>query len=115
MATLDIERARELNRAMLALKMTGEVRECLESASLADLQACADIIRAADKANDTGTTRRISMVCDDRLVAGIYTLLHFDASEPDDEVESVVQCRGKALYVLQPGASYGDDDADDDA
>lgn len=85
MPTLSIERAQALNDAMLALglereglgRATWAQITMLREASLVELAAVEAIMDQDNGEVLADGSRRISLKCDQRLVAAIYTFLHF--------------------------------------
>ena len=121
---LPLERAQALNKAMFNLALEREgLAKCpldqltlLRGASLLELTQAGPIVRAHDqaKAPSADGTRTFSMVCDDRLVAAVYTFLHFTlppASSPHDEDYVVLSLTDTThTYFLISGARERQDD-----
>ncbi len=100
---MNIERAREINSAMLnaALYKDGLVAVCpdLSRYSLLEMVQAGPMVRADDDPSQPG---RYTMVCDDRLVAALYTLCHFQAEVPSvDGIEPIVVDQAKALVCVR--------------
>lgn len=97
---LTLDRAKAINSAMLnmALEREGLRKVPLDQITLLRETSLIDMVRAGAVVKDAeeaahaalppGSTRSVSMVCDDRLVAAIYAFINFSlppASSPDDE------------------------------
>ena len=93
---ISLERAEALNAAMFNLMMGREGLamvepediEILRGASLIELAQVASVINAAEDSQppDADGSRTLQMTMDDRLVAAIYTFLHYaipPARDPD--------------------------------
>lgn len=73
--------------------------------SLAELLEANHCLKKSIK-NPNGTTT-IHMTCDDRLIAALYVLKHYEASAPDS-VEPIVHDGEKAVAVISI-RSFGDE------
>ena len=88
--------------------------ELLRSCSLGDLLAARDLVAAGNAAATAGGPPfTLTTVCDDRLVAAIYTALHYDATDPDEPEPIVLLtdsgCTTALVHVLTPSAVGADD------
>lgn len=73
----------------------------LRSQRLADLIAARDLVAASNAAaTAAGPPYTLTTVCDDRLVAAIYTALHYDPSEADEPDPILVQTDGDRTTAL---------------
>lgn len=73
----------------------------LEEYSLSELVEANKLIAgpAGTTENDDGT-KSIAMHCDDRLVAALYALTHYQA-EPQDDLRPIVSIPGKAICCIE--------------
>lgn len=117
-ADAKLQRAIALNKAMVTIALereglahtsTADIN-LLREASLVELSEAGRIVDAFQKdqpANADGS-RSFSMVCDDRLVAAIYTFLHFTlppASRPHEQDYVIVRhSDGHHVWFLISGS-----------
>jgi len=73
----------------------------LRRASLADLVAARDHVQDRNRAPGDGGPRTISTVCDDRLIAAIYTMLHYEPEDDHGSIDPILELRdGERVTVL---------------
>lgn len=127
-ADAKLARAKALNKAMvtLGLEREGLARistadlALLRGASLVELSDAGRMVKAFQDVQPAGAdgSRTFSMVCDDRLVAAIYTFLHFTlppASSPYDEDYLILKMTDSThTYFLISGAREASRDDDEE-
>lgn len=96
------ERASTIVRACVANKLYSmglddELPLPLHDYSLSDLLKANHMIATANKNSDSH-----QMVCDDRLVAALYTIQNYEAS-PLDDMDPIARIDGKALCCVASG------------
>lgn len=79
----------------------------LRTCSLSELLAARDVVSAANAAaRNAGPPYTLTTVCDDRLIAAIYTALHYDPTEADapDPILLLTEhgCTTALVHVLTP-------------
>lgn len=114
-AELTIERAKLINSAMFKLALErDDIAKCpwsdvtmLREATLAEMTAAGPLIKRHEKDDlpNADGSRSISMICDDRIVAAIYTFLHYalpPAHRSDDEDYLILKVadRGYASFLI---------------
>jgi hypothetical protein len=124
----DVARAIALNSAMISVafereglkKVSLKDLALLREASIVEMSNAAGIVRKFDEekpANPDGT-RSVRLVCDDRLVAAIYTFLHYTlppASNPHADDYLILKIRDTThTYFLISGARENSEHADND-
>ena len=101
---MDLETAKRINGGMVNFQMAamGVIDDFpdLSGYSLPELVEAAQVMRdhPGDKQPD-GKTRH-QMMCDDRLVSAIYTILHFPA-ESGDDLDPILTIGSKALVCVR--------------
>lgn len=104
---MDIERAKEIcaainKGAMIVMGFGGEIPKWLDDVSLAEMVEAAHMVEAMGVETQPDGSKIVTMYPDDRLVAAVYTLLNFEADDPDDGVEPIVHDgRNAALAVFR--------------
>ena len=99
------ERAHEINSAMLrasmwAMGFGGDECPDLSEYSLREMLDAGVIV--SDERPSSG---KIECICDDRMVAALYTLTHWHTSRYDP----VVRFENKALYAVGPDTGEDED------
>lgn len=104
---LDVERGVHLNarmfqHGMYRLEVAEDPGDSLEDDDLLDMVLAARMVRATEDATPIvpGQGRTISTVCDDRMVAALYTLYHYDAVPSIHDAEPIASLPRRVL--VQP-------------
>lgn len=119
----EYERARFINRAMFNIGFFTQVGESdkidhmqsfkdLDGVKLSEMIACGDIVKSFEEArpaNENGG-RSFSMVCDDRLVAAIYTFLNFPLYNGNAEI--IVHNGQYAVAIVEVAGDGSESDED---
>jgi hypothetical protein len=89
MTEMDLDRARQIvaacvNHSLFRMGVIEEPPPSLAEYSLGELLEANEMIRAQNDEVDAAGNRKIQIVCDDRLIAALYVLYHYEASELDD-------------------------------
>jgi hypothetical protein len=115
---MDHERASKIvsatNRgAFVVMGISEEIPEWLGEVSLADMIEAKRVVeeRDANQVPDENGCKSYSFKPDDRLIAAVYTLLHF---EPANEA-IVSDGRGRVLAVVDQSEVSRDEDDEEDA
>lgn len=103
MTAMTLERAHEIVAACtrnalyrLAVGVDADLPK-LEAYSLRDMLDANHLVAAENAKPGAG---RVVAVCDDRLVAALYALHHYEAS-PIDEAMPIAACPDKSLVVVE--------------
>lgn len=101
---IELQKARVIVRAMTGWKFIeiglreGPLPD-LEQYSLEEMLTAAHMIRDFGEVRNGDGTTSIMVRPDDRFIAALYCLVHFQADEQDD-VEPIVAGHGKALVCV---------------
>jgi hypothetical protein len=74
--------------------------------SLRELIEANDIVKKANKDAeqtpfiDGKRSRTMSLVCDDRLIAALYTAAHYPGG-PAENAQSIIECNGNVLFSIK--------------
>ena len=111
---MNYERAVEVNSAMLAVSYArmglelnpGQPLPSLAGYSLAEMVEASCVLDAKDKEDaktrEPGEAYSITMRCDDRLVAALYTAANYDGQDEDSgNFEPLAEVDGKALILVK--------------
>lgn len=105
---MTLERACKINDAMCGLyfrsidvgrRHDGNPQDALAGVSLADMLTAAAMIRAENASHPVAGQRTISSVPDDRLIAAIYTLLHYEAQFPRNVIIKIPVGDGRSRQL----------------
>jgi len=102
---MNLQEARDITAACTANKMAsmgiGENQPpSLADYSLEQLLVANRMVKEEPNTKNKDGTESMQMFCDDRLVAALYTVYHYEAEELGGDIDAIVRYGNKALICI---------------